>query len=173
MEHKAPADATTPADLPPYWLELYKITVEMADRVSGRRATANTFFSALNTGLAAFVSGLTAFADSRTPQQFRSIGLYAICIAGVVLSIAWWSLLRSYRRLNGAKFIVIHRLEQPFQVKPFADEWDHLKRRPVVEGVRRKKLRYLELGIVEQVVPLLFAAIYAGVLIASFYMGET
>jgi hypothetical protein len=171
-DYTEPSAATPPAELPSYWMELYKLTVEMADRISGRRATANTFFSGLNTGLAAFVSGLlTAFQSSHGPQQPSSIGLYVVCAAGLVLSIAWWSLLRSYRRLNGAKFIVIHRLEEPFRVKPFVDEWDHLKRRPLVEGVRRKKLRYLELGIVEQVVPLVFAAIYAGVLVA-FLVGE-
>jgi hypothetical protein len=34
-------------------LELYKLAVEMADRISARRALANTFFLTVNTGLAA------------------------------------------------------------------------------------------------------------------------
>jgi hypothetical protein len=38
------------------YLELYKLAVEMADRVSARRATANAFFLTVNTALLAFVS---------------------------------------------------------------------------------------------------------------------
>ena len=38
-------------------LELYKLAVEMADRVSARRALANTFFLTVNTGLAALLGG--------------------------------------------------------------------------------------------------------------------
>jgi len=36
--------------------ELYKLAVEMADRVSARRGLANTFFLTVNTGLAALQS---------------------------------------------------------------------------------------------------------------------
>jgi hypothetical protein len=39
-----------------HYLELYKLAVEMADRVSARRATANAFFLTINTALFAFVS---------------------------------------------------------------------------------------------------------------------
>ncbi len=35
------------------YLELYKLAVEMADRVSARRATANAFFLTVNTALLA------------------------------------------------------------------------------------------------------------------------
>lgn len=43
------------------YVELYKLAVEMADRVSARRATANAFFLTVNTALLAFVSsGLDA-----------------------------------------------------------------------------------------------------------------
>jgi hypothetical protein len=38
------------------YLELYKLAVEMAERVSARRATTNAFFLTVNTALLAFVS---------------------------------------------------------------------------------------------------------------------
>jgi hypothetical protein len=36
-------------------MELYKLAVEMADRVSARRGTANAFFVTVNTALLAFL----------------------------------------------------------------------------------------------------------------------
>lgn len=142
------------------WLEMYKLAIEMADRVSARRATANTFFSGLNTGLAAFISGLVTFRDPQQPVSSMLPALFTICASGLVLSVTWWLLLRSYRRLNGAKFVVIHQLEQLSDFKLFTVEWDQLKGRRLMEGIRRRKLRYLELGVVEQVVPVIFALIY-------------
>ena len=41
-------------------LDMYKTAVEMADRVSARRGTANTFFVTLNAALAAVVGIVTA-----------------------------------------------------------------------------------------------------------------
>jgi hypothetical protein len=38
-------------------IELYKLAVEFADRISARRALANTFFLTVNTGLAALLGG--------------------------------------------------------------------------------------------------------------------
>jgi hypothetical protein len=95
-----------------------------------------------------------------------AVGQVGVCAAGLVLSVVWWLLLRSYRKLNGAKFSVIHQLEQRIEIKPFTEEWDQLKKRPLVEGVRRRKLRYLELGIVEQVVPLIFVLIYTATIVS-------
>ena len=37
------------ADLPDNYFELYKLAVEMADRVSARRSLANSFFLTINT----------------------------------------------------------------------------------------------------------------------------
>jgi len=40
-----------PAELPAGYVELYKLAVEMADRISARRGVANSFFLTINTGL--------------------------------------------------------------------------------------------------------------------------
>src|SRR5918995_6847152 len=77
------------------YLELYKLAVEMADRVSARRATANAFFLTVSTALLAFVSS-------------GSLNmLWLVALAGIALSGTWWILLKSYRGLNAAKFGVI------------------------------------------------------------------
>jgi hypothetical protein len=133
------------------YLELYKLAVEMADRVSARRATANAFFLTVNTALLAFVSS-------------RSLNaLWLVALAGIALSATWWVLLKSYRDLNAAKFAVITEMETNLEVKVFDDEWERLEEnRP--EGWRG---RYAEFGAVERFVPLIFAALYAAVFISS------
>ncbi len=131
------------------YLDLYKLAVEMADRVSARRATANAFFLTVNTALLAFVSsGLDDV-------------LWLVSLAGIALSGTWWMLLKSYRDLNAAKFDVITEMENKLQAKVFADEWERLKEnRP--QGWWG---RYAEFGMVERFVPLIFAALYAAVFV--------
>src|SRR5215211_808801 len=97
------------------YLELYKLAVEMDDRVSARRATANAFFLTVNTALLAFVSSGSLNV------------LWLVALAGIAFSGAWWMLLKSYRELNKAKFDVITEMENHLEVKVFDDEWKMLK----------------------------------------------
>ena len=141
------------------YLELYKLAVEMADRVSARRATANVFFLTVNTALLAFVSS-------------GSLNmLWLVALAGIALSGTWWILLKSYRDLNAAKFGVILEMETNLEVKVYGDEWKVLKEdRPKKENPQEKRPKrwweaYAELGTVERVVPLIFAALYVAVFV--------
>ncbi|MFC8716192.1 hypothetical protein [Kitasatospora sp. NPDC057198] len=135
----------------PEVLELYKLAVEMADRVSARRGTANAFFLSVQTALIA-VMGLS-FPELAQAPWWASAALSA---AGLALSATWWLQLRSYRDLNSAKFAVINGLENGLPVRIFADEWRYLKQDPVPP----LRNRYAELGFSERGVPWVFAAIY-------------
>jgi len=154
-------------------LELYKVAVEMADRVSARRAGTNSFFLTLNTAFAAFVGVVSA--ARRPPSNgvlptFDRFELVVTAIAGIVLSITWWQLLRYYRRLNGAKFDVINGMEEHLPEKPFTEEWAALHpgekigadKKPRESAVGRwfRRSRHREASRVEQIVPFVFAAIY-------------
>lgn len=136
-------------------LEQYRLAVEMADRVSLRRGTANSFYFTVS-------SALLATAES--------LSLPIAAGAGVLLCGAWWFQLRSYRTLSAAKWTVIGKLEAGLPTHPFRDEWDIIKRDPLERAVNRwpwgSKLaqplaRYTELGVVEQVVPLVFCVLFA------------
>lgn len=137
-------------------LELYKVAVEMADRVSARRGTANAFFLTLNTALVglAGLSGAPPMADALV--TVRGIPVPLLALTGLVLATAWFLLLRSYRDLNEAKFKVINEIEAGFSGHPFTDEWKSLKKDPV----KRWRPRYAELGTVEQAVPFAFGVLY-------------
>jgi hypothetical protein len=132
-------------------LEIYKLAVEMADRVSARRAVASSFFLTVISTLLTLVGALEN--DD-----------WALALPGLILALAWWALLTSYRRLNRAKYEVIQKLELELPAAPYTDEWDILKsgRGPV-----KVTERYFELGLIEQVVPLVFAAVFVAVLIGE------
>jgi hypothetical protein len=143
--------AVAAAELPGNYFELYKLAVEMADRISARRGLANSFFLTANTGVVAALAG----------QDVR----WYLAAAGVIFSVTWWALLKSYRDLNTAKFEIILAMEDHLPVRVFGDEWDRLRGEPVRFSLRRDRLRswlahYRELGRVERVVPWIFALIY-------------
>ncbi len=157
----------------PVFLELYKLTVEMADRVSARRGTANSFFFTIHAALVAIigfvrpmkssaVSDASATASARPAlEQVDTFGLIYVAVAGLVLAAAWWVILKSYRDLNRAKFSVISNMEKMLPAEPFNDEWQVLKADPV----KKWRKRYAEFSTVERVVPVVFGAIYAAAII--------
>lgn len=81
----------------PVVLDLYKVAVEQVDRISGRRATANSYFLTINTGLAAFVGLLAAATDAGSQDLPKPDGVALLATAGVgaILSLTWWLLVRS------------------------------------------------------------------------------
>ncbi len=143
--------ALAAAELPGNYFELYKLAVEMADRISARRGLANSFFLTANTGVVALLAS----------QHLR----WYLAAAGMILSVSWWALLKSYRDLNTAKFEVILAMEERLPVRVYGDEWERLRREPVRFALRREAMRgwaaqHRELGRVERVVPWVFALIY-------------
>lgn len=127
-------------------LELYKLAIEMADRVSARRGVANSFYLSLQSAIVAALGFLSAeMAASR-------VMLLGVCFAGVVTSITWFLLLRSYRDLNRAKFAVILKMEENLPYRVYGAEWDHLKK----DRVPGWQGRYAEFGAIERAVPLVF-----------------
>lgn len=143
----------------------------MADRTSARRAGTNSFFLTVNTALAAVV-GIVSSARRPAAQgsvpSFDALGLFITAVAGIVLAFAWWMLLRYYRRLNGAKFQVINKMEERLPAKPYTDEWAILRPAPVTANESaqkwtrwwRRKVTHREATVVEQVIPFVFMGIY-------------
>src|SRR5689334_986000 len=131
-----------PLDPDPRILDLYKMAVEMADRVSARRSTANAFFLTAQTAFVAVI-GLT------TPSLLKAPWWTALAVsfAGATLSASWWLQLRSYRDLNSAKFKVINTIEEELPVKVFSDEWTALKKNSGSFWCGR----YTELGLTERI----------------------
>lgn len=144
-------NTTVPAELPDKYFDLYNLTVEMADRVSARRAVANSFFLTINTGVLALLGSIHS--------RWYPAG------AGIILCIVWWALLLSYRDLNRAKFSVILAMETRLPAQVFGDEWEQLSRPPATAEVKHPAFfsrlgHYRELGYLERVVPWVFVVMY-------------
>jgi len=71
----------------------------------------------------------------------------------LVSCLVWWALVRSYRQLNTAKFVIIHELESRLPARVFSREW-FLITQSDLDG------HYLELTFLERMLPMLFAAMY-------------
>jgi hypothetical protein len=123
----------------------------MADRISARRATSNSYFLTVQT---AFIAVIGLAMPSLANQSWWTSAV--ISAAGIALSISWWLQLRSYRDLNKAKFNVILEIEKRLPEKIFTDEWDSLKNDPVPSW----RGRYAELGLVERIIPWIFVVLY-------------
>jgi hypothetical protein len=148
MNDPSVTPAAVDADLPPGFLDQYKLAVEMADRASARRGAANSFMLAANTAFTALLGGTTL--------------KWYVTLAGIAFAATWWALLRSYNEVDRAKFAVIVGMEQRLPVHVFGDE------RATLEGTAPAGNRlapYTGLGQIERLVPVLFALIYAFVLI--------
>lgn len=131
-------------------LEQYKLCVEMADNISARRNAANVFFLSLHTTIVTAIGFAIEKIEMIEPAWF----VIFPSIAVVILCIAWWWLIRSYRNLNTAKFKVIGKMEEELPISPYwKEEWKELG-----EGKDIKK--YLPLTAIEQWVPIIFALMY-------------
>ena len=131
-------------------LEIYKVYVEMADRISQRREKANSFFLAVNTALIALVAK-DIFGGNVAAHWAVEL---LVPLAAGVLCYLWYRIIRSYRDLNSAKFKVIHAIEKQLPLRPYDAEWES------VERGRDPKL-YLPFTNVEVLVPWLFMVLHA------------
>jgi hypothetical protein len=137
-------------------LDQYKIYVEMADRISARRSLTNTFFLTFNTLVFAAIGAL--WKDQPTGARWY---LLFPLIALLVQCGAWFWLVRSYRQLNSAKYVVIGALEERLPASPYWQaEWKAL-------GEGKNKARYWPLTHLEQWTPLIFAGVYLAGFIAA------
>ena len=132
--------------------EMYKLYLETAERVSDRRASANAWMLSVNSAIVGLSSYL-APGEQTAPGRIWSA---AVPIAGILVCIAWAALLTSYSKLNGAKFKVLHELEAELPSALFTLE------RTFYRQAGRRSLSRLELAV-----PWSFAALYAGLIVAT------
>lgn len=129
----------------------YKLYVEMADRISARRATTNSFYLTANSFL--FVALGILMSNNlivATPM---------ILIVGIFVSISWWLLIIYYKNLNSNKFKVINEIEKKLPVMGLLAEWQ------ISKFQNKTKKKYRGLTFVEQWTPISLLCLYSIALI--------
>jgi hypothetical protein len=140
-------------------LRQYMMCVEMADRVSSRRQTANAFYLTATSTILAIVSAL---GDLSVGHLYGLLGAFV----GVAFSFLWHRGIQSYADLNSGKFSVILAMEDEIRIRPYRAEWDVLER-----GHNNKTYRPFK--VVEQTVPLVFLFIFVFISLAELYSVKT
>lgn len=128
--------------------ELYKLFQETTEKVSDRRAKANTWMLSVNSALVVLYT-LIEQDDEFIGTLGQHLWLLAIPVAGVIICLAWYSLLVSYRKLNHAKFSVLMDMEKDLPYALYTHEKECLDRD-----------KRWNLSNIEGWIPLAFGALY-------------
>ena len=127
-------------------LEQYKLFVRSAEEVSARRSSANNYLLSVNSLLVA-VHGVGSALQPDARWQL------VLPVAGAIICVSWWVLIKGYRSVNAAKFQIIHELESELPTQPYTKEWGILE-----QG-------YTPLSHVEQWIPAVFGGLYLGLVV--------
>ncbi len=132
----------------------YKLYVESIEKTSDRRQSANSYFLTINTALISII-GLSTQIEFFQESKWVYILLSAI---GVIISIIFWFLIRSYKQLNTGKFKVLHQIEERLPIALYENEWKIL-------GEGKDNSKYFPFSHIELYIPIVFGLIYAGLCI--------
>ncbi len=130
-------------------LQQYFKFVDSAEKVSDRRALANTFFLTVNS---AIVTVAALFWENRPAVSSPWLLLLPLA-AALALCFTWYVIIRSHRQLNGTKWALVGELEERLPLRLWSTEWRRLD-----SGTNQQK--YLKLTVAEQLVPIVFAVVY-------------
>ena len=133
--------------------ELYKLHAELADRVSQRREGANRLYVSVLAGMVAVLAISIRFGVAGLPSD---IVMLLTGILGVLLSLNWLVVIRSYRQLNSGKFAALKGLEAQLAYQFFAIEKESLKE------------RYVRLTVAESALPWIFFVLFAVLAVLPF-----
>lgn len=140
-------------------LEIYKLHVELSDKVSERRGITNKFYITILSGILALISFAVNDGKFIEGVNFYLI-LFIIGLTGILLCGVWFLNIKSYRQLNSAKFKVLHEIEEKFECQFLKKEWELLR-----EG--KNPSIYFRLSKVEQLTPLVLIVPYLVIFIYS------
>ena len=108
-------------------LALFELYLATAEKVSDRRAQANTWMLSVNSAIVALYGYLRADKMALGAAQ-KAVWLWAIPAAGAIVCLAWAALLTSYRDLNRAKLAVLMQIEADLPVALFTRERETYRR---------------------------------------------
>jgi hypothetical protein len=154
MENSRPAFLRSPPDEQTQ-LTLYTLYLGTAEKVSDRRAQANSWMLSINSAVVGHYGFLEADKAVVTTGQ-KAVWLWAIPTAGALVCVTWAALIASYRKLNRAKFTVLSEMEANLSVNILQRE------REVYRQDQRRSL-----STVETAIPYIFVFLYGAIGVAA------
>ncbi len=137
-------------------LEQYKLFVETSENLVSRRQAVNSFFLSANSAL---LAAMALLSQTSLGTVVARLAFLAIGGAGVLVSVEWYVLLRSYRQLNEGKFQIIHLMEQHLPASLFRAEW-------IALGEGKDSTRYKPVTSVERNITIAFILLFVLVVVA-------
>lgn len=129
-------------------LDLYRLYLGTAEKVSDRRGAANQWLLSVNSAVVALY-GLLSTAIVGTNGSGTNAWTWAIPLAGIIVCVTWAALIDNYSKLNSAKFLVLQEIERDLPYQLFTTERQYYK------AARRGSLSRLE-----RAVPWSFASLH-------------
>ena len=138
-----------------HFLDQYNTYLSMLDNISDRRQKSNEFFMGLNSA----IIGILGYVETKDVPH-ATIIFFIVPIVGGLISYSWYNIINSYKKLNTAKFEVIHAIERRLPITMFETEWKILDQGKV-------KKTYYPFTHIEIDIPKIFIGIYAFILIIN------
>lgn len=129
-------------------LEIYKLHVELADRIGQRRQTTNQFYLSLVTALFVIFSFLFNKDVSAYVSAYR--GGIIISVVGILICFIWLGHIHAFKQLSAEKHSVLLKLEAQLPFAFYQLEWDQLT----------SKRKYLRQTRIEKWTPVLMLVIF-------------
>jgi len=127
-------------------LEIYKLYLDLSDKLSARRLSVNSFFLTINSVIIGILGygqvGLSLRPETAPTQEFYWI----ISALGMIMCVVWFKIIHSYKKIMRARFTVIQHIEQQLPVAAYEAEWQ------LLQGTKN----YQPLTHFEMVVPWMF-----------------
>jgi len=134
-------------------LEIYKLHVEMIDRLSSRRSSMNQYYIGILSALIGLISMLNWIKIS----YWGGITNILIGSIGVIICFIWKINIQSYKQLSSAKFRVLDKIESKLEFQFYKDEW----------GLLKNSKKYKTFTSIEKIIPMLMVIRFLALLVIA------
>jgi len=139
-----------------HFLEQYRIYLHILNSTCDRRNKSNEFYLGLNTA----IIGALGYLETKSVIGNSSAMFLFIPFVGIAICYCWYQMILSYKKLNRAKFRVIHGMEEKLPLSLFKTEWELL-------GKGKDIRKYKKLSSIEKNIPITFIVLYVALLLIN------
>lgn len=137
-----------------HYMEMYKLYLESLDYTSTLKNKTSSYFLTIHTLLISIL-GLSVSKYNLIDSDL----FYAFTpVLGILLALIWWISEHAYNQVIGAKFSIIHFMENKLPAKVYGTEWKILESEKL--NLRSKPF----VLFIEPLVPLVFVIFYVSFL---------